>query len=208
MSAAHSAHATNASAKKALDGTVIVSTGQSLVFDNGFVSVDLHSVTFPNGAQGTHAVVHTSTDLGAVIVPVVIKRGMVYFGLARQHRFVLGDFTLEFPRGGTRNLCEAEALREVEEEMGALPRRMDQVGVITPDSGMMPVKVGVWIALMETTVMDSQHVEAETGLVMDWVSEGTFAGLAKHGKVSCSLTLAAYSLWVLNRGQYGSLLRP
>lgn len=173
------------------------------VYETPFLQLDRDLVEFPNGVVGEYSIVHQGIGLGAVAIPFTSYRGIGYIGLARQYRYPLGRETVEFPRGGTKNLESAEAAREVVEEMGFNPSTMKYLGSINPDSGLLSSKVGAWVAFAPSGALTKKYVESETGLRSEWVTEGAFEGMVLNGHITCGITLAAYALFRSKRASFG-----
>lgn len=165
-----------------------------LDYQNPFVSVCFDDVVFPSGAQGRYTVITSGTGLGVVAVPYATFRGLPYLGLVRQHRYPVGAFTLEFPRGGSDDLSLAEAARELVEETGLEFRSGALLGVLRPDTGLMDTQVAVWRTGHVLESLESNHVEDETGATVRWYSHGEVMGMVRGGQITCGITLAALAM--------------
>lgn len=172
-------------------------------FKTPFIQVDYDLVEFPDGTQGEYSVIRQGAEFGGVVIPFTRFRGIGYIGLARQFRYPLKEETLEFPRGGTDDLSSKEAMRELAEEMSVTPSGVRELGKINPDTGILSMTVGVWVAFIQSETLPTDYEEAETGLRTTWVSEGTFSGMVLNGKITCGVTLAAYALFLVNRSFLG-----
>lgn len=180
---------------------------RSNVYSSRFISVDQDAVEFPNGVVGEYNVVNMAEKKGAIVIPVAFRRGIAYFGLVEQYRYPVKQHTIEFPRGGAKNLEKEGAETEIREELGMASKRLDLVATMRPDTGILSTEVGVWIAVMPAEVVDLDHTEDITGLKPRWVQEGELIGMISNGKITCGMTLAAYTLFNINRNKYGSLMR-
>ena len=177
------------------------------VYKSRFISVANDSVEFPNGVEGTYNVVTMGEAKGALIVPIAFRRGIPYFGLVNQYRYPVKSESVEFPRGGAAKINPEGAEVEIYEELGQPSKRLDLVGTLRPDTGILATEVGVWIALMDASVLDLDHEESITGLRPNWVSEGELIGMIANGKITCGMTLAAYTMFNINRDRYGMFMR-
>jgi 8-oxo-dGTP pyrophosphatase MutT (NUDIX family) len=177
------------------------------VYKSRFISVANDSVEFPNGVEGTYNVVSMGEAKGALIVPIAFRRGIPYFGLVNQYRYPIKSESVEFPRGGADKISPEGAEVEVYEELGQSSKRLDLIGTLHPDTGILSTEVGIWIALMDESVLDLDHEEKITGLRPTWVSEDSFISMIFNGKINCSLTLAAYTMFNVNRNKYGMFMR-
>jgi hypothetical protein len=176
-------------------------------YKSRFISVANDSVEFPNGVEGTYNVVSMSEAKGALIIPVAFRRGIPYFGLVNQYRYPIKSESVEFPRGGADKINPEGAEVEIYEELGQPSKRLDLVGTMRPDTGILSTEVGIWIALMDASVLDLDHEEDITGLRPNWVSEADLISMIANGKITCGMTLAAYTLFNINRNKYGMFMR-
>ena len=189
-----------------LAGTIETLSTEKGVFKTPFINVDHSKVRFPNGVEGEYSVISNGEKKGAVIIPMTARRGIGYFGIVRQYRYPVQDFTLEFPRGGAPDLEEGGAQIEIREELGQEAKRLVRIGTIYPDTGILSTEVGVWLAILDSSVLDNDHLEGITGLRPEWIQEGSLEGMMMNGKITCGMTLAAFMHFKLKRGQFGSLL--
>lgn len=163
-------------------------------FENRFVRVDETPVTLPAGGAGTYVTVTPGLGFGGVAIPVITDGDGVRVGLVRQHRFPVGAFTWEFPRGGTSDLSEAETARELVEEMDCLViSAPTQLGVVRPDTGLLTTSVAVWLFTVIPSV-DHDFQESESGASHVWVTEATLRQMIVDGEIECGITLAAWAL--------------
>lgn len=174
-------------------------------YENRFVTVHFDDVEFPNGAQGRYTRITTGTGLGVIAVPYTNVRGIPYLGLVRQYRYPVGDFTLEFPRGGSDDLSLAEAARELVEETGLDFVSGSALGTIRPDTGILDTVVAVWRTNHRLSDMDSVYVEEETGAKIQWFSHGEVMGLVRSGQITCGMTLAALLLMEHSGGIHSAI---
>lgn len=177
------------------------------VYKSRFISVANDSVEFPNGVEGTYNVVSMGEKKGALIVPVAFRRGIPYFGLVNQYRYPIKSESIEFPRGGADKINKEGAEVEIYEELGQPSKRIDLVGTMRPDTGILSTEVGIWVALMDSSVLDLNHEEDITGLRPNWVREDDLISMIANGKITCGMTLAAYTLFNINRNKYGMFMR-
>lgn len=183
-----------------VDGSPAGVLPQGAWWANPWASVRGRLGLLPSGAPYQHTTVRAGTGMGAVIIPLVRVRGRAHLGLVEVGRPAVGHSSLEFPRGGTDDLDEAEARRELVEETGLVPSSMRRLAVIEPDTGLLDTQVGIWIA----HIADSTHVAAalaqegfldpETGSCFAWYPVSRLEGRIRAGHVRCGLTLAAWGL--------------
>lgn len=177
----------------AVPGTIERLEGAT-VLENKFIRVDTDTVRFPNGALGQYSVVTSGTGLGVIAIPFLNFRGNAHLGLVRQYRYPAGEFTLEFPRGGSEDLSLDEAARELIEETGLDYNSGTLLGTLRPDTGILTTQVAVWKTVHGPEHLRPGHVEDETGAKVEWYSYGELLGMIRGGKITCGMTLAALGL--------------
>ncbi|MBG0739023.1 NUDIX hydrolase [Paeniglutamicibacter antarcticus] len=121
-------------------------------------------------------------------------RGTPHLGLVRQYRYPIGEFTLEFPRGGAEDLSLDEAPRELIEETGLEYSSAIRLGTLRPDTGILTTQVAVWKTVHGIEHLRPGHVEDETGAKIEWYSYGELIGMIRNGKIICGMTLGAITL--------------
>lgn len=174
----------------------ITPTGPPVVLaENPFVTVQATPVTLPDGTEGEYSTITSGTGYGALIVPAITFRGRRYFGLVELHRFPEDRLSLEFPRGGTFGLDQAEALRELIEETGLQAASMHRLAVLNPDTGILTTKVGYWWASITDPTFhpENRHLQtpgSETE-ALHWLTLAEIRGRIETGKIHCAMTIAA-----------------
>lgn len=168
-------------------------TGRT-VLENRFIRVDTDDVVFPNGDPGSYSVITSGTGMGVITIPVASFHGQPYLGMVKQYRYPVKEFTLEFPRGGSKDLSLSEAARELVEETGLSASSATQLGSIWPDTGILSTEVAVWKTTHDTKGLRPGHVEDETGARVLWHTHGEIIGLMRRGQIRCGMTLAALAL--------------
>lgn len=172
----------------------IVTLDKSItVYENRFISILQNPVRFPNGVEGTYSTIVTGSGYGAVVVPIVIKNGETFLGIVHQHRYPVDKFTLEFPRGGADDLTADGANIEIGEELGQDALSTELIGTVNPDTGILSTEVGVWVATMDESILETEHLEDITGLKPLWIKEKDFLNHIVAGEITCGITLAAYA---------------
>lgn len=164
------------------------------VFRSPFVRHDVDLVEFPDGRNGEYSVIGTAEGAGVVAVPVVNFRGIDYLGLVEQYRYPVKRSTLEFVRGGANAPSAEEAARELPEETGIVPGHAEFLGTVHPDTGMLFTEVGIYLFRQQASDRDIRFTEEESGAVTSWHSVGELMGLIRSGRITCGITLSAFTL--------------
>ena len=146
-------------------------------------------------SQGSYNldILSTGTGYGAIVVPIARFRGLSYVGLVKQWREALQQEVVELPRGSTKDLSDAEAAREASEEMGYSTDRLRFIGTLSPDTGLLTNKVGVWIAAYPSSIIhETFNNPDENNIHAEWVNAPQAAARLLNQPVVCSMSLAAF----------------
>lgn len=159
-------------------------------------TVEKRTLRNPDDTEFTLDVVHTATQKGAVVIPVLRERGMKTLFYVEQNRSAIGRRTAEFPRGTTADLDSGEAMRELLEETGFSPDQVLSVtliGSIFPDTGLLSTEVSVFTAIITP---DARGHEFSNGLENDLVLRhgGYHSVINTVQKSGCGISLAALVL--------------
>lgn len=161
-----------------------------IAFQDQYTFLLRDAVRFSNGTLGTYIrfVDPDNSAPGVIILP--IYQGRVV--LVRHFRHAARQWSLELPRGfGEDGLSnEANALRELEEEIGAKVERLIALGSIQPDSGMSAESDALFFAeLSAVGALDT--AEGISNLALTPVPE--FERLIAEGAIFDGFTLGAYA---------------
>ena len=117
-----------------------------VAFQNKYCTVYNDKVLFPNGKERNYLRFTWNGPAGAVVLPVTEEHQVLLF---KHFRHATREWALEVPRGlgksGEDPLKTAQ--RELFEETGYMAKQMIDLGVITPDSGILASKVSLYLAL-------------------------------------------------------------
>lgn len=172
-------------------------------FENEFLALRVDRVRFPDGREGIYNVLGSThgddSDAGAAMTVLVAQMGgQTRFGLTRQFRYPIGEFSIEFPGGGVLAHTAVEAAREVFEEVGVLPERIEKLGVIHELASVRRAVTSIWLAHVNLPDgMNAPHVDEETGGVSMWVDREELVSLIRGGFITDSATLSAWALYAL-----------
>ncbi|MFE5481784.1 NUDIX hydrolase [Streptomyces sp. NPDC056527] len=126
------------------DPTAVEAAG-GVLYQDPYVMLVRDAVRFPDGRTGTYIrSVSAAAEPGCVILPL-LGDGMV---LIEHYRHATRSWQWEIPRGfGTRGLTgEANAAKELGEEIGARVRELIPLGSLHPDSGVTGDRVLLFAA--------------------------------------------------------------
>lgn len=144
-------------------------------------------VRFADGRTGTYLrVVQADGAPGAAVLP--LHHGRV--GLVKVYRYPLDSWEWGIPRGFAHGPSpETTAAEEALEELGARPDRIEQIGAVTPDSGLLTSVVHLFAATYTreaTSPLDRQEVRE-----VRWVSVGRLLRDAAGQRIRDGFTLSA-----------------
>ena len=162
-----------------------------VVFDGRVVRLSVDRVRLPNGNE---------TDLelirhpGAAAAVPLAEDGTVL--LVRQYRYAASGWLLEVPAGKLDPAEEPEAcaLREVAEETGFLPGRLEPLGWIFTTPGFTDEKIWLYLARdLAPARQELQHDEVLTVVRMPLAEavERAVSGEIRDAKSVCALLRAA-----------------
>lgn len=166
-----------------------------LVYEDAYIKVYKDPVLFPNGSAGSYLRV-TASKLGitgsAGSAVIAVADGKIL--LINIFRHALRRKSFEIPRGFSEGDSDIEtALREVKEETGYSPTRIQLIGSMNPDSGLTSNSVAIYYAELDTctrvAILDNEGTEEQT-----FYSKDEIMDLIMEGKITDSFTLAAITL--------------
>jgi len=160
------------------------------VFHNKFISVFDDDVRFSSGAQGTYLrIVESAGARGVVALPIAGN----LIGLVKTYRYALGTFEWSLPRGFAHSENSSlSVLRELSEELGAEPTKIERLGEVTPNSGLLASVVDIFVAHYDETVespTDTDEISA-----VRWVNAGAIFDEVRRGEIVDGFTLSALCL--------------
>lgn len=161
------------------------------VYDGKLLKIDLDRVELPGGKRAELEIIRHP---GAAAVVPFDGEGHVL--LVRQYRHAAGEFILEVP-AGTLDPDEAPdtcAVREVEEETGFRPGRIEPLGWIWTTPGFTDEKI--WLYAAFELAPSAQKLDADEVLHVERVPFAEAVAMTRDGRICdaksvCALSLAA-----------------
>ncbi|GHF51482.1 NUDIX domain-containing protein [Streptomyces morookaense] len=161
-----------------------------VVYADRFVTVVRDAVRFPGGALGLYVrLVPTAESPGAVVLPLVGADGIV---LVEHYRHATRRWHWEAPRGmGAAGATgAANAVRELEEELGAQAEELVPLGALHPDSGLL----GEHVELFAARIRGTGALDTAEGIRRaSTVSRRTAEEMIASGAITCAFTIAAFT---------------
>lgn len=178
--------ADEASAARRRQGLSVEDLRVGVLADDPYLCLIRDAVRFPDGRRGLYN--RVLVPPGVVVLPVMGERIV----LIRQFRHATRRHHLELPRGiaTLHSGAEADARRELAEEIAAEPSRMADLGRIHTSSGMTAEEMYLFIAWIDG------HGAPERGEGISAIMAPTrpeFEAMIAAGEVSDGPTLAAYA---------------
>ncbi|MFE9770908.1 NUDIX hydrolase [Streptomyces sp. NPDC005931] len=160
-----------------------------VVFEDPYGITLRDAVRGPNGQRGTYIRrINPGNAPGVVILPQH-PDGII---LIRHFRHSTREWHLEFPRGfGTPGgRPDADARRELLEEIGARADTLTSLGVVHPDTGQTATSVHLYHA----EISEYRLADEDEGIgAVEPVSPGELTDLIRTGTVTDGFTIAAYT---------------
>ena len=123
--------------------------------------------------------------------------------LVRQWRHATQCLSWEFPAGGwppsfdgDHSDTEALARLELREETGMTAGRLEHLGRLAPNAGLVEQHMDIWLAT-DLTVGEPERETSEEGMVHAFFTHARFIELVRRGELTDSHSLAAYTLLAL-----------
>jgi ADP-ribose pyrophosphatase len=164
------------------------------VYDGKLLRIDRDRVRLPNGRETDLEIVRHP---GASAVVPFVTAGEIL--LVRQFRYATGGYILEVPAGTLDPGEEPElcARREVEEETGHRPGRLQKLGAIFATPGFTDEVIHLWAAFDLTPSeqnLDHDEVLSVIRMPFQEAIESVLDGRITDGKSICALMLAREAL--------------
>lgn len=160
------------------------------VFEGRLVKVRVDDIEMPDGRETTREVV----EHGEVVAVVVIdEQGQVI--LEEQYRGAIGKTLLEIPAGGIEpgEKSEDAVYRELQEEIGYIPRRIEKLGGFYAAPGYCTEYMHLYLA---TDLVPSRLFAEDTeGIRLVRVSLQRAIALVKSGEIHDGKSVAGLLLY-------------
>ncbi len=169
-------------------------TSSRLVYDGRVVHLYVDGVSLPNGVASTREYIR---HIGAVCVLAVNDRGEVV--LERQYRYPFHKVLIEIPAGKLDTPGEdprEAALRELREETGIVPRKMELLGEYYGSPAILGERIWMFLA----TGFESggaRHLDEDEMLEvftmpLDEAARAVLAGEIPDGKTQAAILRGYY----------------
>lgn len=168
------------------------------LYSDPWLRIDLVEGVRGDGTTYPHRRVVSGTGHGVLVMPTwTDSMGNRLMVLVRQPRPAAGlDLSWEFPRGRAGSDTVDEAARELVEETGLVPVSLEQLGVLSIDTGLLGNTVGIWLAHLDPVSLTymEQHLDMESAARPTLFSEEVVREMVRAGTVTCAMTVAALAL--------------
>jgi len=167
-------------------------TGERVVHDGHLITVAVGSFTAPDGSSFERDIVHHP---GAVSVVPLLPDGRVV--MVRQYRAAIDQLLLEIPAGVRDHQDEppeATAVRELAEEVGQAPGRLDLLARFYNTPGFSDEEHWVFLARdLREVDLDLQGVE-EQHMTIEHVRLDDVVGLVARGEITDAKSIIGLAL--------------
>jgi 8-oxo-dGTP pyrophosphatase MutT (NUDIX family) len=166
-------------------------TAENKVYENDFIAVFDDDVLFAGASPGRYLrIVERDGKPGAAILARCGGR----FALVLNDRYPTGDWEWGIPRGFAHSGDpEQTARNELAEELGGLPCELTQLGVVTPNSGLLASRVHIFLADFDDEVaapVDPNEIAMVRWIGLPQLYEEIAAGTIVDGFTLSALALA------------------
>jgi ADP-ribose pyrophosphatase len=160
-----------------------------VVYQDQYVTLVRDAVRMPSGRLGTYI---RTIDAGVGHGVVVVPRYGDDVVLVRHFRHSTRSWHLEVPRGfGTAGATPVEDIRrELVEEIGVGPKRLEHLGEVHPDTGVHGAAVHLFYAEIGEPPRAADTDEGIDGVRL--VTPAELGRLIRDGEISDGFTMAAY----------------
>ena len=160
------------------------------VYNGEFIDIRVDTVRLPNGRETDREIVNHPSSV--CVVPVDADRNVI---LVRQFRKPAGQFLLEAPAGKMQpgEVPEAAAIRELQEEIGHLPGRLQSLGVFFMNPSLSPQCMHAYLTTdLKPSELDADDDEFIELRRVPWTDIPTLiaAGAIQDAKSIAALLLA------------------
>jgi 8-oxo-dGTP pyrophosphatase MutT (NUDIX family) len=165
-------------------------------FQGEYLKVRVDKVERPSGTTGIYEFVDKPGFI--MVIPKVGDK----FYLAEQYRYALDSRSWEFPQGGCEGISDLAtcARKELEEELGLNTGDLRLLGNLWLAVGNSNQGCGIYLADQLTEGRQQlEEGEAGSNLISKLFTEEQIKKMIKSGKIRCSMTIAAFNLYLLNK---------
>jgi ADP-ribose pyrophosphatase len=166
------------------------------VYKGKVLRVELHRVRLPNGNQATLEIIRHPG--AAAVVPFVTPDEIL---LVRQYRHAAGGYLLEVPAGklDPGETPERCAEREVEEEVGRRPGRLERLGAIHTTPGFTNEVIHLFAAYDLAPGVTAHERDEVMSVVRVGFAEALH--MVERGEISDAKSVSALLLAARRRGE-------
>lgn len=177
-------------------GPVIEQTSTRVVYENSHMRVREDGIRRPDGSVGTYSYVE-KPDF-ALIIPA--ENGG--FHLVEQYRYPIRRRCWEFPQGTFPAMAPTDdperlAREELRQETGLTASVMRHLGHLHCANGLLSQGLDVFVATGLTAGQPELELE-EQDLRSQWFPRADVDEMIRHGVITDSPSLAAYTLFLLD----------
>lgn len=171
------------------------------IFDGAVLHLVKDTVRLPNGAEATR---EFCLHVGAVCVLPLLDDGRVL--MERQYRYAHGRVFFEIPAGKLNSREEdrpSAALRELEEETGAVAERLTYLGDLDPSPALTDERISMYLA--EGLTFRDRHLDEDEFLDVEAVPLKELYDMVMNGQIRDAKTqIAVLKVWQLRGAKTSS----
>ncbi len=168
------------------------------IFDGVVLHVVKDTICLPNGEQATR---EFCLHVGAVCVLPLLADGRVL--MERQYRYAHGRVFFEIPAGKLNAREEdrpSAALRELEEETGAVAGKLTYLGDLDPSPALTDERISMYLA--EDITFRDRHLDEDEFLDVEAVPLSELYRMVMDGQIRDAKTqIAVLKVWQLRQAK-------
>ncbi|UHA76209.1 NUDIX hydrolase [Paenibacillus sp. 481] len=170
-----------------------VTTETKSIYNGKIISLQLDTVTLPNGSTATREIVRHP---GAVAVLAIVNNKMI---VVEQYRKALGKSQVEIPAGklDPNEQPEHAALRELEEETGLKASHLTRIGSFYTSPGFADEIIHLYAA--EDLEQGEMNTDEDEFLEVSALTIEEAYEAMRQGRISDAKTISALYAWHLRQ---------
>lgn len=166
-----------------------------VVYEDRYILVVRDAVEFPSGAKGTYLRIFSRAGLDGPAGVVILAWRENQLALRRMFRHATRHWEIEAPRGARDGGSASRAAeKELVEEIGLNARRLEHLGEIWPDTGLLSTSVVVFWAELEEGSPQPVPEDQEALGDLVFLDPESLRTEIRSGRLRDGVTLAALSL--------------
>ena len=161
-----------------------------IIHENPWYRIRRDELTWPNGKPGQYFV----CEFNPSVLVICEENGKLL--LVEQYRYTIDQLSLEFPMGGCKDGEDPmdAARREVEEETGQKPERLELIGHYYQTNGALRAEQFVYVAKGLRPSIKALD-DSESDMKILWLDMDNWRMRIRDGRVTDCDSIAAWAIY-------------